>query len=713
MKLHHLWQRFIYGGLGNAGDRAAVRRTIFLNALTLFAMATLAAFGAIRLGQGNRVLGAVDLAVMVMIGLNLVMLRLTRKIVLACSIGLALLTLLFLFLYATGGGDATGAHWLYLYPVVAFFLFGKKGGFIWVALLFALVLGLHLAVQHKLGAIAYPLPAALQILGILLVQSMVISYYAGVMEAEESNISRRNLELTQANQALENEMAQRHKAENELLRISQAVRSSSDAISIEDFDRTHLYHNRAFFNLLGYTITGLNAAGGAARLFRDRAVSEQVFQQLSEGRSWSGEVEVVAADGSLIQADLRADAVGGPGGRVIGMVMAFTDIRQRKVWEKALVESEERFRKVVASISDHIYMTSYQPDGAPVNLYLSPNIEKLTGYPHKTFLDDWNFWADSLIVPEDLPAARAQVESFRKGLDSQTEYRIRRSDGRVVWVRDSGRVERQGDSLTVFGVVSDISANKYQEEIRESLMEELRKANQELTEFAYIVSHDLKAPLRAISSLAQWIGEDYRAVLDEEGRRKIELLLGRTKRMHNLIEGVLAYSRLGRMKPTLCPVDCQEEVKQVIDLLAPPEGIRVEVRVELPEIVYDRVHFVQVVQNLIGNAVKYHHRPNGLVEISCREGAGEWEFCVADDGPGIDPQHHERIFKIFQSLQARDEVESTGIGLTIVKKIVEQYGGKIRLDSEPGRGSRFYFTVPRGLKPEDVECRKHLNGGHP
>jgi signal transduction histidine kinase len=201
--------------------------------------------------------------------------------------------------------------------------------------------------------------------------------------------------------------------------------------------------------------------------------------------------------------------------------------------------------------------------------------------------------------------------------------------------------------------------------------------------------------------------------MDEEGRRKIELLLGRTKRMHNLIEGVLAYSRLGRMKPTLCPVDCQEEVKQVIDLLAPPKGIRVEVRVELPEIVYDRVHFVQVVQNLIGNAVKYHHRPNGLVEISCREGAGEWEFCVADDGPGIDPQHHERIFKIFQSLQARDEVESTGIGLTIVKKIVEQYGGKIRLDSEPGRGSRFYFTVPRGLKPEEVECRKHLNGGHP
>lgn len=710
MKLRHLWERFIYGGLGDPGDRAAVRRTVFLNALTLFAMATLAAFGFFRLWAGNWLLGVVDLSLMILIGLNLVLLRLTRRISLSCSIGLALLTLLFLFLYATGGDNGTGAYWLYLYPVVAFFLFGKKGGFAWVAMFFALMLALHLAAQHQLAAAAYPLRTALQILGILLVQSMVVSYYAGVMETEEANISRRNRDLLQANQALENEMAQRQKAENELLRISQAVRSSSDAISIEDFDGTHLYHNRAFFNLLGYSITGLNAAGGAARLFRDQAVPEQVFRQLSEGRSWAGEVEVVAADGSLIQADLRADAVGGSGGRVIGMVMAFTDIRQRKVWEKALVESEERFRKVVASISDHIYMTSYQPDGAPVNLYLSPNIEKLTGYPHKTFLDDWNFWADSLIVPEDLPAARAQVDSFRKGLDSQTEYRIRRSDGRAVWVRDSGRVERQGDSLTVFGVVSDISANKYQEEIRESLLQELQKANQELTEFAYIVSHDLKAPLRAISSLAQWIGEDYRAALDEEGRQKIGLLLGRTKRMHNLIEGVLAYSRLGRMKPTLCPVDCQEEVKQVIDLLAPPQGIRVEVRGELPEIVYDRVHFVQVMQNLIGNAVKYHNRPNGLVEISCREGAGEWEFCVADDGPGIDPQHHDRIFKIFQSLQARDEVESTGIGLTIVKKIVEQYGGKIRLDSEPGRGSRFSFTVPRGLKAEDVECRKHMNG---
>jgi len=242
-------------------------------------------------------------------------------------------------------------------------------------------------------------------------------------------------------------------------------------------------------------------------------------------------------------------------------------------------------------------------------------------------------------------------------------------------------------------------------------MQELKKANQELAEFAYIVSHDLKAPLRAISSLAQWLGEDYKDALDKDGQEKIDLLLGRAKRMHNLIEGVLAYSRLGRMKPTMHQVNSHEETRQIIDSLSPPEHINIVIQDRLPLIIYDRIHFNQIMQNLISNAIKFNDKENGLINISCAEDEDYWEYCVSDNGVGIEEQHFERIFKIFQSLKARDEFESTGIGLTIVKKIVEYYGGTIKLTSQPGKGSEFRFTIPGNLQQEPEESGKQLLGG--
>jgi len=239
--------------------------------------------------------------------------------------------------------------------------------------------------------------------------------------------------------------------------------------------------------------------------------------------------------------------------------------------------------------------------------------------------------------------------------------------------------------------------------VGEEKIQELRRANTELQDFAYIVSHDLKAPLRAISSLAGWLAEDYADKLDQSGREQLQLLLKRTKRMHNLIEGILTYSRLGRLKPTLVRIDSGEAARQVIEALSTPPGISVRLDGSFPEIVYDRTHIEQLFQNLIGNAVKYLDRPQGEVLVSCTDGGDHWVFSVRDNGPGIAPEHFERIFKIFQTLKPRDEVESTGIGLTIVKKIVEQYGGRVWVESQLGQGSTFSFTVPKSLQPDDLE----------
>lgn len=220
----------------------------------------------------------------------------------------------------------------------------------------------------------------------------------------------------------------------------------------------------------------------------------------------------------------------------------------------------------------------------------------------------------------------------------------------------------------------------------------LKKRNQELDRFAYVTSHDLKAPLRAIANLATWLGEDLSGNISEESQHHLNLMQSRVERMDGLIKGLLEYSRVGRTKHSVTSVSAKDLLTNVIDSLSVPPGIEIAIAPGMPTLNTDAISLQQVFSNLIDNAVKYHHRDRGKIEISVRQLDDLYEFAVADDGPGIELQHHERIFTIFQTLQARDKFESTGIGLSIVKKILEERGNTIRVESELGKGATFYFT---------------------
>lgn len=226
------------------------------------------------------------------------------------------------------------------------------------------------------------------------------------------------------------------------------------------------------------------------------------------------------------------------------------------------------------------------------------------------------------------------------------------------------------------------------------LVRDLQSANEELTSFAYVASHDLKAPLRAIGSLAQWISSDYADKFDDEGREQMALLLGRVKRMDRLIDGILQYSRVGRVKETRSLVDLDDLVAETVDLLAPPPHVTVTVG-PLPSIVIERTRAQQLFQNLIGNAIQYLDKPQGTIRVDCHAEGDSWHFRVEDNGPGIDPRHWDRVFQMFQSLAPRDRTESTGIGLTLAKKIVEMHGGRIWVESKVHLGSTFHFTLPK------------------
>jgi PAS domain S-box-containing protein len=235
------------------------------------------------------------------------------------------------------------------------------------------------------------------------------------------------------------------------------------------------------------------------------------------------------------------------------------------------------------------------------------------------------------------------------------------------------------------------------------LARQLEASNRELDQFAYVASHDLKAPLRGIANLSSWIEEDLGEHVTDEAREHLELLRGRVHRMEALIDGILQYSRAGRVREEPETVDVEALLREVVDLLGPPGHFAVRVAPGMPALVTERLPLQQVFMNLIGNAVKYNTDPDPWVEVSARDLGGAYEFSVADNGPGIAPEYHDRVFGIFQTLQARDKMEGTGIGLSLVKKLVERRGGRIRLESAEGAGAVFRFTWP--TRGDDVTER--------
>lgn len=241
----------------------------------------------------------------------------------------------------------------------------------------------------------------------------------------------------------------------------------------------------------------------------------------------------------------------------------------------------------------------------------------------------------------------------------------------------------------------DITERKQAEERQKQLIDNLEGVNKELKDFAHVVSHDLKAPLRAIGSLADWIEEDYAPLMDEDGKEHLRLLKRRVERMHNLINGILQYSRVGRLEEIEAPLNLNTLVQEIIESIAPPPHFSIKIHAKLPTISNDETRMRQVFQNLISNAIKYNNKEQGKINISCEENGVYYKFCVADNGPGIATRHHDKIFKIFQTLNARDTVESTGVGLTVVKKIIENNNGQIWVQSEIDKGARFYFTLPK------------------
>ena len=222
----------------------------------------------------------------------------------------------------------------------------------------------------------------------------------------------------------------------------------------------------------------------------------------------------------------------------------------------------------------------------------------------------------------------------------------------------------------------------------------LRQRNQELDQFAYVASHDLKAPLRGVMTIVKWIEQEHPDEMSPQLRLYLEQMRGRLARLEELINGLLAYARVGRTANARTETDVAALLGEVAELVVPPD-FTLEIGPGMPTFVTDRLSLQQVFTNLLSNAVKYHHRAPGRLAITVQDVGTRYEFRVQDDGPGIAPEYHTKIFQLFQTLRDRHTAESTGIGLSIVKKIIDEQMGSIRVDSAAGQGAGFIFTWPK------------------
>jgi len=384
-------------------------------------------------------------------------------------------------------------------------------------------------------------------------------------------------------------------------------------------------------------------------------------------------------------------------GEITGTVHIAKDITAPKKIEEELQQSEQRFRAIFDNAADGILLADVEN-----RRFYSGNkmICQMLGY---TAEEIENLGVMDIHPKEDLPYVTEQFERQTRGeFTLAKDIPVKRKDGSIFYADINSFPITFGEKTYLMGIFRDISDHKKAKQTLEELnkdlesaIQELNRSNKELKDFAHVIAHDLKAPLRAIGTLADWISTDYSNKFDEHGKKQIKLLIDRVKRMSELIDGILRYSEIGRVTHKKEKVNLNTLITETIVQITPPENIEIIIENKLPFVICEKTHLMQIFQNLLSNAVKYMDKSQGRVRIGCVEEDDFWKFNVADNGPGIAEEYFEKIFQIFQTLSPRDGFESTGIGLAVAKKIVESYGGQIWVESKLGEGSTFFFTLPK------------------
>jgi len=429
------------------------------------------------------------------------------------------------------------------------------------------------------------------------------------------------------------------------------------------------------------------------RFWFDPEERTQFLRELDEEFIKSKELSLKTSKGKKIYVTVFSNPTTGIYGEINGSQGIVYDITTKKELsalreaEEALRESEKKWRLLAENVPDVIL--SVDEDGRIQFINRS-----VGGFDVKDVIGTTVY---EYVPLEQHQTVRESIERvFLTGKPDSHEANGPGNHGpNTRWETRVVPVMVDGQVAIVNLILTDVTERMEAQDQQAKLLNRVQKINRELNDFAHIVSHDLKEPLRTIKIAAKWILDDYTDVLDDNGKENLELLSNQITRMYDLIEGVLKYSKAGHLRNQKERINLKVHIPQIISMVSAPDNIEITIDNELPVVEFERTQIAQVFQNLLSNAIKYNDKPHAQIRIGCVEEADNWKFSVADNGRGIEQENYEKIFRIYQTLEPRNEFKSTGIGLTLVKKIIETYGGTIWVESKLGQGSTFFFTLPK------------------
>ncbi len=469
----------------------------------------------------------------------------------------------------------------------------------------------------------------------------------------------------------------------------------NDAITASDAHAVLTVWNHAAETMFGWKAGEVIGRKGQD-VFRTEFIGlsrEEVFRTVNETGQFRGEMLQARKDGTQFFVEANTYTVRDENGNVSGYVTTSRDITERKYMEEALRDSEERFRSIFEQAAVGIAQVGLDGRWLRVNQRLC----NIIGYTDRELLA---LTFQDITHPDDLYTDLDNVRQVLAG-GIQTysmEKRYIRKDRSHVWINLTVGLVRDATGAPKYfvSVIEDIAERKQAEAELLKTLEELKRSNAELEQFAYVASHDLQEPLRAVAGMVQLLKQRYGGHLDERADEYIRLAVDGATRMQSLISDLLAFSRLNRRGYSIQPTDANESLAFALRNLETTmleQGATVTSGI-LPTVDADATQLTQLFQNLIGNGIKFHGSQPPQIQIGVGKLDDAWQFFVRDNGIGIEPQFFERIFLIFQRLHTRRDYPGTGIGLSICKKIVERHGGRIWVESTLGQGTTFYFTIP-------------------
>lgn len=417
-----------------------------------------------------------------------------------------------------------------------------------------------------------------------------------------------------------------------------------------------------------------------------------IEKTVTTGADFYYNYRILFPNGNLKYVEGRGKPYKNEKGEVTGILGTVQDITEKTLDEQKIVNKTKEIRDIKLALDESVSVEIIDKKG--IITYVNDKFCDISKFSKTELIGQSHHVVNSGYHSKEF--IRNIWVIIANGNIWRGEMKNKAKDGSFYWVYTTivPFLNENGKPYQYIFIRSNITERKLAQENLNTALLILEKKNKELDQYAYVVSHDLKAPLRAINNLSEWIVEDM-PEMPEAVSHNFELLRGRIQRMENLINGVLEYSRIGRTQIEKETTDVKKMLNQIVDFIVPLEGFEVSIADDMPVIETEKILLEQVFSNLISNSVKYNDKQIGKIECFYKSVPNFHQFTVKDNGPGIAKEYHKKVFEVFQTIEARDTKESTGIGLSIVKKVIEEKGGSIYIESENDNGASFIFTIPK------------------